>query len=91
MCMAITKERKEEIVKQFGANEKDTGKTEVQIAILTAEIKELTEHMKVNKKDKHSKLGLYKKVSKRASLLKYLASESDERYKALLAALGLRK
>ncbi len=89
--MAITKENKQEIVKQFGANEKDTGKTEVQIAILTAEIKDLTEHMKVNKKDKHSKLGLYKKVSKRASLLKYLASESEERYQAVLAALGLRK
>ncbi len=89
--MAITKEQKQEIVKQYGTNEKDTGKTEVQIAILTAEIKDLTEHMKVNKKDKHSKLGLYKKVSKRASLLKYLESESVERYKAILAALGLRK
>ncbi len=89
--MAITKEQKQEIIKQFGANEKDTGKTEVQIAILTAEIKDLTEHMKVNKKDKHSKLGLYKKVSKRASLLKYLRSESEERYKELLPKLGLRK
>ncbi len=89
--MAITKEQKQEIVKQFGANDKDTGKTEVQIAILTAEIKELTEHMKVNKKDKHSKLGLYKKVSKRASLLKYLRLESEERYQAILPALGLRK
>lgn len=89
--MAITKEQKQEIVKQFGANEKDTGKTEVQIAILTAEIKDLTEHMKVNKKDKHSKLGLYKKVSKRTSLLKYLRSESEERYQAILPALGLRK
>ncbi len=89
--MAITKEQKQEIIKQFGANEKDTGKTEVQIAILTAEIKDLTEHMKVNKKDKHSKLGLYKKVSKRASLLKYLKSESEERYFNLLPLLGLRK
>ncbi len=89
--MAITKENKQEIVSKFGANDKDTGKTEVQIAILTAEIKDLTEHMKVNKKDKHSKLGLYKKVSKRASLLKYLESESVERYKAVLAELGLRK
>ncbi len=89
--MAITKQRKEEITKKFGANEKDTGKTEVQIAILTEEIRELTEHMKVNKKDKHSKLGLYKKVSKRASLLKYLKSESVERYKVILAELGLRK
>ncbi len=89
--MAITKEKKQEIISKFGANDKDTGKTEVQIAILTAEILELTEHMKVNKKDKHSKLGLYKKVSKRASLIKYLKSESLERYQALIAELGLRK
>ncbi len=89
--MAITKEQKQEIIKKFGANEKDTGKTEVQIAILTQEILELTEHMKVNKKDKHSKLGLHKKVSQRASLLKYLKSESEERYLKLLPELGLRK
>ncbi|BDU67690.1 MAG: 30S ribosomal protein S15 [Candidatus Tyloplasma litorale] len=89
--MAITKERKEQIIKSFGKDEKDTGKTEVQIAILTEEILQLTEHMKVNKKDKHSKLGLYKKVSQRASLLKYLKSESEERYKELLEALNLRK
>lgn len=89
--MAITKEKKQEIISKFGANDKDTGKTEVQVAILTAEILELTEHMKVNKKDKHSKLGLYKKVSKRASLLKYLKSESVERYTLLISKLGLRK
>ena len=89
--MAITIEKKQEIIKKFGANEKDTGKTEVQIAILTAEILELTEHMKVNKKDKHSKLGLYKKVSQRASLIKYIKSESEERYKKILSDLGLRK
>lgn len=89
--MAITKEQKQEIITKFGKNDKDTGATEVQIAILTAEILELTEHMKVNKKDKHSKLGLYKKVSQRASLLKYLASESQERYLKLISALGLRK
>ncbi len=87
----ITKEQKQEIVKQFGENEKDTGKTEVQIAILTAEIKDLTEHMKVNKKDKHSKLGLYKKVSKRNSLLKYLKEQDFDRYSALIKKLGLRK
>ncbi len=89
--MAITNEQKQEIIKKFGSNDKDTGKTEVQIAILTAEIIELTEHMKVNKKDKHSKLGLYKKVSKRASLLKYLKSESEERYQIILKELNLRK
>ncbi len=89
--MAITKEQKQEIISKFGSNDKDTGKTEVQIAILTFEILELTEHMKVNKKDKHSKLGLYKKVSKRSSLLKYLKSESEERYKNILKELKLRK
>ena len=89
--MAMTKERKQEIINKFGANEKDTGRIEVQIAILTEDILTLTEHMKVNKKDKHSKLGLYKKVSQRASLLKYLKNESDERYKTILSELSLRK
>lgn len=89
--MAITLENKQEIINKFGSNNKDTGKTEVQIAILTAEILELTKHMKINKKDKHSKVGLYKKVSKRASLIKYLKLESTERYLAILAELGLRK
>jgi len=89
--MAISKENKQEIISKYGENSKDTGRTEVQIAILTAEILELTEHMKVHKKDKHSKLGLYKKVSQRASLLKYLKSESVQRYQALLASLNLRK
>lgn len=89
--MAITKENKQEILKKYGSNEKDTGRTEVQIAILTAEILELTEHMKEHKKDKHSKLGLYKKVSQRASLLKYLKKESNERYLVILKELNLRK
>lgn len=89
--MAITKEFKQELIKKYGASEKDTGKPEVQIAILTHEILQLTEHMKVNKKDKHSKLGLYKKVSQRASLLKYLKSESEERYLKILSELNLRK
>lgn len=89
--MAITSERKKELIREFGSNEKDTGKPEVQIAILTDEIKLLTEHMKINKKDKHSKLGLYKKVSKRTSLLKYLKSISEERYLQILNLLSLRK
>ncbi len=89
--MAITKEKKQELIKKYGSSEKDTGKTEVQIAILTSEILELTEHMKINKKDKHSKLGLYKKVSQRASLLKYLKKESNERYLIILKELNLRK
>ncbi len=89
--MAITKEKKQEIIDKFGSNSNDTGKTEVQIAILTEEIKELTEHMKVNKKDNHSKLGLYKKVSKRNSLVKYLKNEDLERYNVLMSELKLRK
>ncbi|NQX83290.1 MAG: 30S ribosomal protein S15 [Mycoplasmataceae bacterium] len=89
--MAITKENRQEIINKYGKNSQDTGKTEVQIAILTFEILDLTEHMKVHKKDKHSKLGLYKKVSKRASLIKYLKSESEKRYKAILSDLNLRK
>lgn len=89
--MAITKEQKQEIIIKFGTNKKNTGKTEVQIAILTSEILALTEHMKINKKDKHTKLGLYKKVSQRASLLKYLKSESEEKYLKILSELNLRK
>ena len=89
--MAITKEQKSEIVEKYGVDAKDTGKPEVQIAILTSEILDLTEHMKVNKKDKHSKLGLYKKVSKRASLIKYLKNKSPERHATILKELKLRK
>ena len=89
--MVVTIEEKQKIINQFGENKKDTGKTEVQIAILTSEIKELTEHMKVNKKDLHSKLGLYKKVSKRTSLLKYLKNKDEQRYFQLIKELKLRK
>ncbi|NOQ50196.1 MAG: 30S ribosomal protein S15 [Mycoplasmataceae bacterium] len=88
--MAITKEKKIEIIKEFGLSPQDTGNTEVQIAILTFEIRDLTEHMKINKKDVHSKLGLYKKVSKRASLLKYLRREDEIKYKNLIQKLELR-
>ncbi len=82
---------KKQIIKEFGKNEKDSGNVEVQIAILTNEILNLTEHMKVNKKDKHSKLGLYKKVSRRNSLLKYLRENDFERYSNLIKKLNLRK
>ncbi len=89
--MAVSKKTKAELVKKFGGNEKNTGKTEVQIAILTAEIKNLTEHMVDNKKDVHSKRGLYKKVSKRRSLLSYLEKKDIEAYRALIKELDLRK
>ncbi|WP_163468337.1 30S ribosomal protein S15 [Fusobacterium sp. IOR10] len=80
-----------EITKEFGKNEKDTGSTRVQIAILTEEIKHLTEHLKVHKKDYHSRLGLLKKVGHRKRLLNYLASKDINEYRSLIAQLGIRK
>lgn len=80
-----------EITKEFGKNEKDTGSTRVQIAILTEEINHLTEHLKVHKKDYHSRLGLLKKVGHRKRLLNYLASKDINEYRSLIAQLGIRK
>lgn len=82
---------KAELIKEFGKNEKDTGSTEVQIAILTEEINHLTEHLKVHKKDFHSRLGLLKKVGHRKRLLNYLASKDIEGYRTLIAKLEIRK
>lgn len=82
---------KAELIKEFGKNEKDTGCTEVQIAILTEEIKHLTGHLQVHKKDFHSRLGLLKKVGHRKRLLNYLASKDIEGYRELIAKLGIRK
>ena len=89
--MAITKERKAELVKQFGKNEKDSGATEVQIAILTDEINALTEHLKVHIHDFHSKRGLQMMVGKRRSLLDYLKKNDVVSYRNTIEALGLRK
>lgn len=89
--MAITKERKAELVKEFGKNEQDTGATEVQIAILTEEINELTEHLKVHIHDFHSKRGLIMKVGKRRSLLDYLKANDVEGYRNLIKKLNIRK
>ena len=89
--MAISKERKAELVKQFGKNEKDTGATEVQIAILTEEINNLTEHLKNHIHDFHSKRGLLMKVGKRRNLLAYLKKTDINRYRELIKSLGLRK
>ena len=89
--MAVTKERKAELVKLYGKNEQDTGATEVQIAILTDEINELTEHLKVHIHDYHSKRGLIMKVGKRRSLLDYLKSKDVEAYHSLITKLGIRK
>ena len=89
--MPITKERKQELVKTYGANEADTGKTDVQIAILTEEITSLTEHLKREKKDHHTRYGLLKKVGARRSLLDYLRSNDIENYRSLIKKLGIRK
>jgi small subunit ribosomal protein S15 len=87
----ITKEKKTEIINEYGRTAGDTGSPEVQVAILTERIKELTEHLKVNKKDYHSRRGLLKMVGRRRNLLNYLKSKDIERYRALIEKLGLRK
>lgn len=89
--MAITLERKQELIQDFKVHDKDCGSTEVQVAILTERIKNLTEHMKVNKKDHITRRGLLMLVGKRSSLLKYLKRKSFKRYKTLIDRLGLRK
>lgn len=87
----MTKERKTEIIKNFGRDEKDTGSSEVQIALLTERINELTEHLKVHKKDNHSRRGLFKMVGTRRSLLNYLAKKDVQRYRDIVEKLKLRK
>ena len=89
--MALDKAKKESIIKEFGKDKNDTGSVEVQVAILTSEINELTEHMKVHIHDYHSKLGLLKKVGKRKSLLNYLKNNDVKRYKELIKKLNIRK
>lgn len=89
--MALSKEVKADIVKKFAKNEKDTGSAEVQIAILTEEIKVLTEHLKEHKHDFHSRRGLLKKVGQRRSMLNYLLKTDVTRYRKLIKELGLRK
>jgi small subunit ribosomal protein S15 len=89
--VALTKERKAELVQKFGDHANDTGKPEVQIAILTAHINALTPHLEVNKKDKHSLRGLMQMVGKRRSLLDYLAKKDINRYRSVIAELGIRR
>ena len=89
--MAVTKERKAELVKTYGKNEQDTGSTKVQIAILTEEINDLTEHLKEHKHDFHSKRGLLMKVGKRRSLLDYLKDNDVVAYRELIKKLNIRK
>lgn len=89
--MPVTKEKKSELVKKFGANEADTGKPEVQIALLTERINHLTEHLKTHKKDNHTRYGLLKLVGKRKRLLNYLTKTDVLRYRQVIADLDIRK
>jgi len=87
----ITKEMKEAIIKEYETKAGDTGSPEVQVAVLTARINDLNEHLKVHKKDHHSRRGLLKMVGKRKNLLNYLREKDIERYRTLITRLGLRK
>jgi small subunit ribosomal protein S15 len=89
--MALTPERKTELIKNFQVHESDTGSPEVQIAILTERINYLNEHLKANKKDHHSRRGLLKMVGQRRALLNYLKDNDFERYRAIVTRLGLRR
>jgi small subunit ribosomal protein S15 len=89
--MSITAERKAEVIKEFGSKDQDTGSPEVQVAILTERISNLTEHFKTHGKDNHSRRGLLKLVSHRRQLLDYLRKTNEERYTTLIGRLGLRR
>ena len=89
--MSITAERKQTLISEYGAKPGDTGSPEVQVAILTERISNLTEHFKTHKKDNHSRRGLLKLVSQRRSLLDYLKSRDESRYQALIERLGIRR
>ena len=89
--MSISKESKQKIIQKFAKKEGDTGSPEVQIALLTDRIKNLTEHLKENKKDFHSRTGLMKQVGQRRRLLSYLKKINEARYKDVIAALDLRR
>ena len=89
--MAISKERKDQIIKEFATHEGDTGSTQVQVAVLTADINNLTDHMKSHKHDHHSYVGLLKKIGHRRNLLAYLRRTDLPAYRELIQKLGLRR
>ncbi|MFC4351927.1 30S ribosomal protein S15 [Fodinicurvata halophila] len=89
--MSITPERKQEIIKEFGSKEGDTGSTEVQIAILTERISNLTEHMQTHRQDYHSRRGLLVMVGQRRRLLDYLKNRDKSRYETLIKRVGIRR
>ena len=89
--MSITPERKQELIKEYATTSSDTGSPEVQVAILSERIANLTEHFKSHAKDNHSRRGLLKMVAQRRSLLDYTRGKSEERYKSLIERLGIRR
>ncbi|GEK32015.1 30S ribosomal protein S15 [Kurthia zopfii] len=89
--MALTQERKNEIIAEYRTHESDTGSPEVQIAVLTEDINSLNEHLRTHKKDHHSRRGLFKMVGRRRNLLKYLRENDVQRYRDLITKLGLRR
>jgi small subunit ribosomal protein S15 len=89
--MTLTQEKKAELIEKFGDSPQDTGKTEVQVALLTARINELTDHLRTHKKDHHSRRGLLMLVGQRRRFLRYLEHSDLERYRSLVKELGLRK
>lgn len=88
--LSITNERVAELIKEYGKNEKDSGSPEVQVAILSERIKNLTEHLKVHKGDNHTRRGLMKLIGKRRGLLKYIKNKNIDEYRELIAKLGIR-
>jgi small subunit ribosomal protein S15 len=88
--MPLTKDKKQELIGKYGRSDTDTGSAEVQVAMLTERINELTEHLRANSKDHHSRRGLLKMVGRRRRLLRYLESSDLERYRSLVTELGLR-
>ncbi len=89
--MSLTQERKQELLQQYQVHETDTGSSDLQVAMLTERISQLTEHLKKNKKDHASRLGLLKMIGRRRRLLTYLMKNDSERYDALIARLGIRR
>ena len=89
--MAISKEKKDELIKEYARHDGDTGSPEVQIALLTSDINNLNAHLKANKQDHHSYVGLLKKIGHRRNLLRYLKSKDIQRYRELINKLGLRR
>jgi small subunit ribosomal protein S15 len=89
--MSVTPERKAELIKEYGIKKDDTGSPEVQVAVLSERIKNLTEHFKAHKKDNHSRRGLLKMVSLRRRLLDYVKNKDESRYQSLIERLGLRR